>query len=164
MCWFCFTESLSWGKKSVSILVYEGQEIFSESWEMLTISHIYQDRVFCWYLRVNSSKASPQGCTSFMEGVHQLPTSAPTMSLAKPSQEEGQICQAKIWPSLMGPVTIPLSNLGVLFFYREHTSPPCPHSGRKSGRRGNHSTLSTHPQQPITEPLSRQRQEKEARG
>lgn len=45
-----------------------------------------------------------------------LPTSAPTMSLARPSQEEGQLpCRAfspKIWSSLTGPVRIPPSNLG----------------------------------------------------
>lgn len=91
----------------------------------------------------------------FMEGVCELPTSAPTMSWAKPGQEEGQTCQTfspKIWFSLMRPVTIPLFNLGMQFFSREHTSPDCPHSGRKSGHRGSQSTLGTHPQQPIPEP------------
>lgn len=58
---------------------------------MLAKSHIYQDRVLCWYLRVNPARASPQGChVCFMDEVYELPTSAPTMPLTKPSQKEGQ--------------------------------------------------------------------------
>lgn len=61
MCLYSFIELNSWKKKSVRILVYEGQELLSESREILVKSHLDRDRsilvIPIWF-----TQQDPQGC------------------------------------------------------------------------------------------------------